>query len=151
MLNQIETMLKVKSLLDDYLVYRYSTDDLFEEAIEEIANEVYLTEMLKIVTSVQYGQLQNKSINSYDNDDKLLFYAECYFIASKFLEVWSLKNETELQKTSYDYTTKIKGEEKSGKLYTSKQYREIAFTNLNNIDPYYGKTYSPTKISIARY
>lgn len=179
LLNETNSLTKIKQLLDDPSVYKYvdvSHDETDENgnvttvidtsAIEQmesdiliIADEVYINEMLPVISSSQYNTIKLKSFDNYTVNDKRLFFAECYFIASKFLQAWSLRNESEIYKSTYDYSTKIRGTEKSGKLFTSEQYMITAKANIAeyekeyysvDLDSYYGRQ-KTSSIRISRY
>ena len=104
--------------------------DVMDAALITIAAEVYISKILSIITKATYDAIQIKEYDSYTVNDMRMFYAECYYIAARFLQAWSLKYETDMQKTTYDYTTKLKGVEKSGKLYTAEEYLKTAAANI---------------------
>lgn len=104
--------------------------DVMDAALITIAAEVYISKILSIVTKATYDAIQIKDYASYTVNDMRMFYAECYYIAAKFLQSWSLRYETEMQKTTYDYSTKTKGSERSGKLYTADEYIQTAMANV---------------------
>lgn len=104
--------------------------DVMDVDITTIASEVYIAKMLQIITSASYESIKAKEFASYTTNDMRMFYAECYFVAAKFLQAWSLRYETEMQRTTYDYSTKTKGSERSGKLYTADEYLQTAMANV---------------------
>lgn len=156
-INTTESLAKIKSLLESAYVYGYkdetdnTADNQMNGDLETISKEVNIKEIFKTVSPTQYSILQTKSFTDFSEDDMKLFYAECYFIAAKFLNLWSLVHESDMYKSTYDYSTKIHGEEKSGRLYTAKTYTKMAYDYINSLSPEYGKEQTVRHISIARY
>lgn len=169
MLN-INTLTQVKKLLDDYTVYKYedtttseeingetvitiveSALEKFEADIQIIADEVYISTMLTIIDEGTYNYIKAMNYSEYTLNFKRLFYAECYFIASKFLKAWSLKNETELYKSNYDLTTKVFGTQKSGKLFTADEYYKTAMANVAEYEKDSTKVDNQSMVWIRRY
>ncbi|PKL17876.1 MAG: hypothetical protein CVV49_08850 [Spirochaetae bacterium HGW-Spirochaetae-5] len=185
-LNETNALIQILKLLDDPTVYKYedtykeetvttgeppdevtttvqvidkTASELMQVDLITISEEVYLAEMLKIVPSAEYAVIQGISFESYTANQKRLFYAECYFVASKFLIAWSLRNETEMYKSTLDFSSRTIGVEKSGKLYTAEEYSRTALANVaeyervyfsSDMDTYYGRN-KRSSISIGRY
>jgi hypothetical protein len=185
-LNEANALAQILKLLDDPTVYKYedtykdetvttgeppdevtetvqvidkAASEFMQDDLKTISEEVYLAEMLKIVPAAEYDLIKAKDFASYTANQKRLFYAECYFVASKFLIAWSLRNETEMYKSTLDFSSRTIGVEKSGKLYTAEEYSRTALANIaeyereyfsSDMDTYYGRT-KRSSISIARY
>lgn len=185
-LNELNALTQILKLLDDPAVYKYedtykdetttigvppdevvvttsvideTASELMQADLATISEEVYLAEMLKIIPASEYDLIKAKDFTQYTANQKRLFYAECYFIASKFLIAWSLRNETEMYKSTLDFSSRTIGVEKSGKLYTAEEYSRTALANIaeyekeyfsSDMDTYYGRT-KRTSISIGRY
>jgi hypothetical protein len=164
LLNQTNSLIQIFKLLDDPAVYKYedgakTAKEQMQDDLIAIAEEVYLAEMLTIISAALYASISSTVFADYTANQKRLFYAECYFVASKFLLAWSLKNETENYKSTLDFNSKTIGLEKSGKLYTAEQYAQTAMSNISEFereyysvdaDSYYGRT-KKSAISIGRY
>jgi len=155
MLNSTESMKYIKSLLDDIAVYGYK--DLtheetegetvtvvvdatalsqFEADINSCCDEVFVKELMDVMDEPVYNLIKAKDYSSYLLNDKRLFYAECYYTASFFLEKFALRNESEKFQKSIDFMNSAVQTEKSGKLYSSNQYYATAKSYLNKIDEY---------------
>jgi hypothetical protein len=164
LLNETNSLIQIRKLLDDPEVYKYedgaeTAEKQFEDDIVTISDEVYLSEMLTIISAAQYESIKAADFSSYTANQKRLFYAECYFVASKFLIAYSLRNETEMYKSTLDFNSKTVGVEKSGKLFTAEEYARTAKDNIAEFereyysvdaDSYYGRN-KRSSISIGRY
>ena len=166
MLNN-KSITEIKKLLDDYSVYKYEDDvtveiideeevttvtktaeSKFEDDIEACCDEVYIDELSKFISETSYTDLKALSYDNYTLNEKRIYLAEIYFTASKFLEKFSLRNETENFKTTFDYSTKTSVSEKSGKLYSSKRYYDIGRSYLTELETYFK---NPSIFKIGRH
>jgi len=146
MLNNTQSLIKIKQLLDDFSVYKYTDDGTAEAQIEAdlitISEEVYLNEMIKIISPSAYETIQATPFTDYTANWKRLFYAECYFIASKFLQLFALRYETDMYKSTLDLNSRTIGVEKSGKLYTADEYLRTARANVTEYQHEYNSIIS---------
>lgn len=142
MLNAVESMKFIKSLLDAPTVYFKdvedgdSADTQLAAAINECCDEVYIKELMDVMDEAVYNIVKAKDYTAYVLNDKRLFYAECYYTASFFLEKYALKNESDKFQKSIDLMNAAVQTEKSGKLYSSNQYYATARSYLSKIDEY---------------
>jgi len=174
LLNQTNSQIQICKLLENPSVYKYE-DVTHEETVGEtvtvvvdktalaamqddildIADEVYLSEILSVITTAHYDSIKATVFTSYTANQKRMFYAECYFVASKFLIKWSLKNETEMYKSTLDFNSRTVGVEKSGKLFTAEEYARTAKSNMAEFEREYyavdADLSRQSSISIGRY
>ena len=171
MLNQTEGLTFIKSLLEDASVYKYedimktetdqdgvetsTVDTTATEQLEAdliiMSYEVYLSDMNDVLDTDTYNIIQAKEYTAYSDDEKKLFMAECYLIASLFLKRYALKYETEMFKTQLDMMNKVTQYDKSGKFFTADKYYKTALSLLAKVTQN-SEVYAKTKqIYIRRY
>ncbi len=178
LLNETNSLIHILRLLDSPEVYKYediittsgeepdiittttTAESQMEDDIKIISEEVYLNNILPVVSSAYYQSVQAVDFANYTVNQKRLFFAEVYFIASKFLMSWAFKNETEMYKETLDLSgSKTRAVEKSGKIYTAEQYIQTAKNYMAeferefysvDLDSYYGRN-KRSNISIGRY
>ena len=142
----------IQSLLEPDMVYATSeeTREWYSTLndIQECCDEIYIKVLCNVMTATQYAEVQATQYQDYTDDQKKLFYAECYLTAALFLEKWVLKNETDKFSQTFDYNSKIQTTTKSGKLYTAERYYEKGHAYLSAIK--YGTPASVPVIAIGR-
>jgi esterase/lipase superfamily enzyme len=174
MLNNIESMNYILSLLEDPAVYGY--EDITETTTEEIegetievetlvssdldqmktdieisAEDILYSEILDVATESVYEAIQAKDFADYTRNDKRFFFAECYFTAYMFLYKYALKNESELFKTQIDFSGRYQATEKSGKIYSANEYYKQAIKFIKDIDTESQVKPQGKAVSIRRY
>lgn len=142
----------IESLLEPEIVYATSEETRdtydFTDDIEACCDEIYIRVLCNAMTATQYAEVKATQYQDYTDDQKKLFYAECYLTAALFLEKWVLKNETEKFSQTFDFNTKTQTTTKSGKQYTAERYYEKGHAYLSSIK--YGTPASVPVIAIGR-
>ena len=181
MLNNIESLKKIKSLLDHPEVYKYSPieeevpvevevetstgteivtstgiyvitiDEQFDADIVDACEDVYIDQMINILATVDYELIQDKEFEDYTENEKRFFLIEAYLTAAQFLENFAFKYETEMYKSTVDFQSKVSQVETSGKIYSAKQYRKKASSLITKLAPPVIEQPFKKHISISRY
>ena len=152
MLNDTQSLTKLKRILDDPGVYKYEdithtvegetgtetvTDSTamhqFEDALRDSCSEVWIDTLSKVMTTDEYAEIAGKEFTAYTDDNMRIFLAECYFTAAKFLRNWCLRNETDRYSQTFDYASKIGTTTKSGKLYSAEEFHRMGISYLSEI------------------